>query len=97
VEKMMLDKLTDEEVAYARFAAERFTRFMVELYDWSMTHNCEIGVNTYKDSIIVTFTKEDLRIKHAFSRSTLSTCDEMLVWTELENAFNALLEACTTL
>lgn len=85
-------KLSDEEVAYARFAAERFTRFMVELYDWNMTHNCEIGVNTYKDNVIVTFTKEDLRIRHVFSRSLLSACDEMLVWTELKSAFDKLIE-----
>lgn len=73
-----------------RFIAERFTKFMVELHDWSINHDCEIGIATHGNAVVVTFTKNGERIRHSFTRSTLSVCDEMLVWAELESAFKAL-------
>lgn len=71
---------------------KQFINFMIKLCNWSTIHNCEIGISTNKDTIIVTFTKKDLRIKRAFDISTLVACDEMLILTELENAFDKLIE-----
>ena len=73
-----------------RFIAERFTKFMVELHDWASNHKCEIEVGTYRESVYVTMRKNGNAVKHSFSRSELSVCDEMVVYSALEKAYKNL-------
>lgn len=86
----------DQKLLFKRCEAESFTRFMVKLLDWSYNHNCEISINTFGDNpgdmITVRFYKNGHIIRHAFSRPELAQCDEMFVYTALENAYKKLEE-----
>ena len=86
----------DQKVLYKKYEAEYFTNFMVRLLDWSHNHNCELSINTFGDvpgnMITVRFHKNGHIVRHAFSRTDLSQCDSMLVYTALENAYKKLEE-----
>lgn len=80
--------MTDSE----RFLTERFIRFLVTIIDYSRDYGIAISTSYFDDSVTIRFQKGDKAINKAFSASTLKTCDEIVVYETLKDAYHSLME-----